>query len=201
MDPNAAKGLTRLTAGPVLVFYGLLAGVGLLWMALADPDGRPLLFPPWPQAGLALLAGAALAAAVLTATPALLRYSPQMRRLARDIRELLAGARDRDLLAMALASGIGEEIFFRGGMQTSLGLVATALIFGLLHGLPGTRYAVWGIFALGVGLALGLLREYEHGLWGAALAHVSINLVNLRRIVRSEDNDLDEAGDPHGAAP
>ncbi len=185
MQANASRGPVRLSAGPVAAFYAVLAGLGVLWMVLAGPEGRPALLPSGPRLGTSLLGGAALAAVVLLGTPALLRLSPQMRRLAADIREILEGSSQRALLVMALASGIGEEVFFRGGMQTSLGLLATTLIFGLLHGLPGTRYAAWGAFALVVGLGLGLLRELEQGLWGPILAHVCINFVNLRRIVRS----------------
>ena len=196
MQVNADKGPMRLSPGSVAAFYGVLAGLGALWIFLAGPESRPALLPAAPQLGLSLLAGAALAATVLVATPSLLRFSPQMRRLAADIHDLLKGSSDRALLVMALSSGIGEEVFFRGGMQASLGLVATTLIFGLLHGLPGTRYAAWGLFALVVGLGLGLLRELEQGLWGAMLAHASINFVNLRRIVRAGDG----AGEPGDGA-
>jgi uncharacterized protein len=186
MQANADPARVRLAALPVVASYGVLAALGLVWMVLAGAEGRPSLLPASSQLGAGLLGGAALAAGVIAATPALLRFSPQMQSLATDIRGLIDGSSNRALLAMALSSGIGEEVFFRGGMQTSLGLVATTLVFGLLHGLPGTRYAAWGIFALVVGLGLGLIRELEQGLWGACLAHVTINYVNLRRILRYE---------------
>ena len=82
MQDHAERTRVRLAAKPVVASYGVLAALGLLWMVLAGPDGRPALLPEAPWLGAGLLAGAALAALGIAATPVLLRLSPQMQRLA-----------------------------------------------------------------------------------------------------------------------
>jgi membrane protease YdiL (CAAX protease family) len=123
------------------------------------------------------------AAAILALTPWILRRSKPMRALTLEIREMLGPLPRWKILTIAVASGFGEEIFFRGAMQSSLGLLATSLIFGILHGFPGTRFAHWGIFAFVAGLGFGLLQHYSGSVFAAFLAHMSINYWNLCRII------------------
>jgi len=59
--------------------------------------------------------------------------------------------------AIAVASGVAEEILFRGALQPRLGLVPTALSFGVLH----LQYGVtWALLSVGlIGLVLGIYRQ------------------------------------------
>lgn len=75
---------------------------------------------------------------------------------------------------LALSSGLGEEVVFRGALQPVLGLWATTLCFALIH----VQYALtpgWFII-IGIGLAFGWLRD-RHGTLAAIIAHVVYNLL------------------------
>jgi membrane protease YdiL (CAAX protease family) len=83
------------------------------------------------------------------------------------------------LLGLAVAPGIGEEIFFRGLLQRGLkrwlgragAVVATAAAFGALHGDP-----VHAAGAFGLGLYLGAVAELSGGTRAAIACHVLNNL-------------------------
>src|SRR5262249_21798586 len=56
---------------------------------------------------------------------------------------------------LALASGLAEEAFFRGGLQPAVGLVAASLLFAAAHFVPRRDLAPWSAFSLAAGLPLG----------------------------------------------
>jgi len=61
-------------------------------------------------------------------------------------------------LILALATGVGEEILFRGALQPVLGLGVTAVLFALTH----IQYGLFTpatLLVLFMGLALGILRQ------------------------------------------
>jgi membrane protease YdiL (CAAX protease family) len=86
-----------------------------------------------------------------------------------------------DIVILAALAGFAEELLFRGLLQPRMGLIASSLLFGLLH---GPEYKLWplAIWAAAVGAGLGLVyRETDnialpmlvHGLYdGLALAYV-----------------------------
>ncbi len=77
-------------------------------------------------------------------------------------------------LVLALCSGIGEEIFFRGAIQPRFGMVLTALLFAFLHGQYGFTWILFGLFL--IGLLFGWLAK-KHGTMAAVVAHVVYNLI------------------------
>ena len=85
---------------------------------------------------------------------------------------------------LALASGIGEEFFFRGALQPVVGLGWASLLFGLIHLGPDRAWLPWTGFALVMGLGLGALYILTGSLWAPVVAHVVINGVNLPRLAR-----------------
>ena len=93
-------------------------------------------------------------------------------------------------LHVAILSGVGEEIFFRGAMQPVCGFVATSLLFGLVHIGPDRRYLSWTLFAVAMGFLFGAILRNTDSVLGPIIAHVVINAINLRRICR-----LDPAGE------
>jgi membrane protease YdiL (CAAX protease family) len=97
-------------------------------------------------------------------------------------RSLLPEVSPSDALVLALASGIAEEVLFRGAIQPALGLWWTSLLFGLLHFPPDRRLAGWPIFAGVLGLAFGGVYELTGNLLGPIVAHLTINYVGLRRL-------------------
>jgi membrane protease YdiL (CAAX protease family) len=67
---------------------------------------------------------------------------------------------------LAAFAGLGEELLFRGVLQPKIGLLLSALVFGLLHALTPTYF----IAATILGLYMGGLTEWMGGSIGAAAA-------------------------------
>lgn len=77
-------------------------------------------------------------------------------------------------IILALATGIGEEIFFRGALQPRLGMVLTSILFVFLHAQYGFTWILLGLFL--VSMVFGWLAK-NHGTMAAVVAHVTYNLV------------------------
>jgi membrane protease YdiL (CAAX protease family) len=61
-------------------------------------------------------------------------------------------------LLIALATGIGEELLFRGALQPALGLGFTSILFALIHIQYG--YTPVTLFVVLIAIVLGLVRRY-----------------------------------------
>jgi membrane protease YdiL (CAAX protease family) len=61
-------------------------------------------------------------------------------------------------IILGLCAGIGEEVLFRGAIQPKYGIVATAVVFAVLHQQYGASFVTAGVFAVGV--LFGLERKY-----------------------------------------
>jgi len=100
------------------------------------------------------------------------------RPLVRTLRTHLQGVQTTSLVLLALASGIGEEVFFRGWLQAEVGLVGASLLFGAAH--VWDREAVpYGLNAAAMGGALGGLLVVTGSLWAPVLAHAVNNLLGF----------------------
>jgi membrane protease YdiL (CAAX protease family) len=173
-----------LTTPMVLSFYAGMLFVALVLLAFTEPGPmlllrHPAALPvPWWAAGVgvgvALVLGSALAE----------RLWPPMRRLAALLSETLGPVGSLQAGLWALASGVAEEALFRGFAQHAVGYVAASLVFALLHGGISRKMIAWSTFALVAGLSFGLLAEAYASIWPAAVAHVVVNAVNLRRLGR-----------------
>ncbi len=171
-----------LHSAMVLRFYGgaLALAVGL--SALGEGGVARLWRPtatPWP---VALAESLAFAAALLLGSWLGERYWPAMRRLTAELQTVIGPIDTRQALLWGLCSGVAEEALFRGPVQDLLGWLATAIGFGLLHGGLSRRLIAWSCFALVAGAGFGLLTERHDSVWPAALAHIVVNAVNLRRL-------------------
>ncbi len=102
--------------------------------------------------------------------------------LAREFRSIFGELRQRDALALAIMSAVGEEALFRGVLQPSLGLALGALVFGLLHIGPNARFLPWTVMACAAGFLFGWLFVLTGTLVAPALAHFLVNFLNLRYI-------------------
>jgi membrane protease YdiL (CAAX protease family) len=69
---------------------------------------------------------------------------------------------------------------FRALLQPWLGLVPQAVIFGLVHQVPGKSRWVWVAWATVMGLALGAIFAGTGSLVGPLIAHAVINGFNLQ---------------------
>lgn len=108
------------------------------------------------------------------------------RRLHSEFRVILGDLSGQEMIILAVASSVGEELLFRGALMPWLGLWAQALLFGALHFGPGRKFLPWTISALVVGVGFGYLTQWTGDLGAAIAAHFIINLLNLRYIVRTE---------------
>ncbi len=80
-----------------------------------------------------------------------------------------------EIAALAVLSGVSEEIFFRGAVQGEIGIVAASLLFGLLHPL-NVSYVIW---ASAVGFAFGMLYQMTGSLLPPMICHGGYNFAAL----------------------
>lgn len=179
----------RLPPSLLLFAPSVLLGVlGALWLLL-----RPLDLPTAAPPGVVLLVAAALTVALLTGAWLLESTLPSFRHAGRLLERALLGLRLTLPLsvALALATAVSEELFFRGALLGLVGVWPQALLFGLLH--PATRRG-WSytLFTFVAGLAFGYATLWTGSLWAAMLAHFVINLqgfLELRKRQRQRPPD------------
>ena len=183
-QPSPAPPLSR--ASLVIGLYGAMALVGLL---IAAGRGNPDLFRIGSPEAWQLLAGPVIGFAVGLGVVGLTRIATRHLQWARDLhgsfRDLLGPLTGQEIIILALASSIGEEILFRGALLPWVGVWLQALVFALLHVGPGRRFLTWTLSALVLGIAFGWLAVWTGSLGGPIAAHFAINFLNLRYIVRT----------------
>ncbi|HYB12015.1 MAG TPA: CPBP family intramembrane glutamic endopeptidase, partial [Myxococcota bacterium] len=116
--------------------------------------------------------------------------------LAKTLASLVGSLTLRECLLLALASGIGEEAFFRGALQPRVGLIAASLLFGAAHFIPRRGLVAWSAFSLAAGFLLGGLFAWTGNLLAPITAHVGINAVNLRLLTLEFGQGPGEAPPP-----
>jgi membrane protease YdiL (CAAX protease family) len=117
-----------------------------------------------------------------------------VRRIYERIRDLLGrairGLEFDEIVILAAAAGIGEEVLFRGVLQsvaggTALGIVVTSLVFGLFHALTPAYF----LLATAISIYLGWLQAMTQNLLVPITVHWlydSVALLLLRRQLRAE---------------
>lgn len=149
---------------------------------------------------LSPLLGLLVAAAVIALSRLVVKRYAWGRSLHRDFRHLLGPLTTREILILALASSIGEELLFRGALQPWIGLWPQAVIFALLHVGPGSRFLPWTASAFVMGAVFGLMHQMTGDLGGPIVAHFTINFINLRYIART-DLPPEPEGEPGPVLP
>jgi len=188
----------RLACG----FYLLLALAGGLWIGLREgpiPVGLFIDARTWP-ADLALGIGGGGLLLLLWAG------ARRTSRLARELEERLAAVvgplAGAEVFALALISGLTEELFFRGAILRAWGSLPATLLFALLHTGPGRVYRTWTLFAVLAGAGFSALVLWRGNLLPAIAAHALVNAVNLRLLVkRFRDRLPPSMSDDPGASP
>lgn len=92
-----------------------------------------------------------------------------------------------DIVVISLCAGIGEELFFRGAIQSYLGVIWTSVLFVALHGYLDPRdwrMASYGLLMTLIIVALGYMTEVI-GIASSVVAHVMIDLVLLYQMRRA----------------
>lgn len=90
------------------------------------------------------------------------------------------------LFVVSLCAGWGEEVLFRGFLQSELGWVWASIIFGLAHALTAT----YALLATVMGGYLGwIFHEFNQSIWIPALVHGIYDFAALllyRRLIRRD---------------
>jgi membrane protease YdiL (CAAX protease family) len=183
------------TATPRLLAFavvgeGGLALAGGLWLYLARYPVQLGATPP----ALALGAGAAIGFAVVQWW--LQHYAPRvgpvpaLRELQRTLfQPLFAPLSYPELIAISALAGLGEEIFFRGALQTAAGWPLATAAFAVCHVGFTRRSWVLGLWAGLAGVVLAWLAIETGGLAAPIVAHAGYDLaalVWLRRQARTD---------------
>lgn len=170
----------------ILGVYGLVGALGA-GVALAlghDPlRTRALLAPVMPPGLLeitSLLLGGVLAALGIASARAFVTRFSWARALHAELEPVVRGSGDLDLVIAALASGIAEELLFRGLLVQVAGVALSSILFGLLHQVRGPARWAWVVWATVMGALLALVFVATGSLLGPIVAHVLTNAINLR---------------------
>ena len=175
--PFFAAGLSGILLNllmAAIVYLGLsLLGTG--WRIRRDLNGvlrRLGLRRPKPQDWLAGLASGLLIFGCVTLVASLLPSSAGDQSSARLLFDIVKPSLPAALL-VAILSGVGEEIFFRGALQPVFGICASSLLFTLVHAHYGLSPELLILFFVSVGF--GLARE-RFSTTAAIICHATYNL-------------------------
>jgi membrane protease YdiL (CAAX protease family) len=205
----------RAVVSWVVVGYGALGVLGAS-LSVAFGGGaftrRPwFVESPFEGIALSLVLGVAGAALAIIVTHALLRRARWARALHGELRPIVSGEGEGVLVLMALASSIGEELFFRGFLSVSIGVIASSVAFGALHQVRGRGFMVrgfapgtpaekarlaerssaslgWALTAFVMGVFLSLVYGITGNLVGCIVAHALVNVVNFQYLRDHDPN-------------
>ncbi len=101
-----------------------------------------------------------------------------------DIFPMVRQAHVVDLLVVAALAGIAEELMFRGMLQPRMGLVASSVLFGMLHG-PELKLWPLAAWATLVSIGFGLMYRQSENLALPVLVHGAYDALALLLIRRT----------------
>ena len=96
-------------------------------------------------------------------------------RLQRMLGSTVASLTAVDIVLLSAAAGIGEELFFRGMLQSYIGVIAAAVVFGLLHALTPAYF----VLATVIGIYFGLIYESTNNLLIPMVGHAAYDIFAL----------------------
>jgi membrane protease YdiL (CAAX protease family) len=168
-----------LVLGVVALVWGNVRGQPNIWHLGGQEPALSVTFAGT-LAGLA--AGLVL---VFASRMALYRFE-WARALHRELRHMLFPLAAPEIVVLAAASSVGEEMFFRGALLPSIGILGSSALFALLHIGPKTRHLPWTLSSFGAGLLFGAMFLWTGDLTGPVIAHFLINFLNLRHVAEVE---------------
>jgi hypothetical protein len=195
------QAIMRPVVWTVILFEGIL-------IVLAWAIGTLVGIPPWQEVKLtwlavvwSVLAALPLVAGLVWTIHTRWTIFVQLRHYVQErVVPLFAGCSLFELALISGFAGIGEELFFRGLLQTGLtaatsvwiGLGLTSLIFGLAHFIS----LMYAVLAALIGLYLGILFIAFDNLAVPVIVHALYDFVALTYLVRMRS----AANDIHAAA-
>ncbi len=186
-SPAAEIEYTRGLLWADLIFQGLLfAAPAILYLTLVRPRERIadlLGLTLIRKTPLHLLWGVGIAFASLVSLVALaagldaLGLLPDEESALTSEFERLVKQYPEFIVGIALVAALSEEVLFRGMLQPRLGILATSLLFGLVHIAYGTVIQIVGPLLLG--LVFGYAYKRLGTLWVPIAAHFTFNALQL----------------------
>lgn len=177
--------LSRATL--IVLVYGVLAAAAIVWTWLRGdhdiyraPGSTTALLVASPLVGLAV----GLFCVFLS------RFAVHRlewaRVLHREFHAVVHELSSREIFLLAIASSVGEELFFRGALLPIIGLFPSTIAFAALHVRPHARFLPWTLMSFIVGLIMGVMFLRLHDLGGPIVCHFTINWLNLSYIAKTE---------------
>ncbi|HUB92677.1 MAG TPA: CPBP family intramembrane glutamic endopeptidase, partial [Candidatus Saccharimonadales bacterium] len=96
---------------------------------------------------------------------------------------VLAGAPLWFYVFAAIIEPINEEVLFRGFMVPRIGIVASSLIFGILHATYDSTFAIEVIAAIVFGLLSGYVYRKTGSLYPSMIAHILVNSIAIIALI------------------
>ncbi|OPZ75840.1 MAG: CAAX amino terminal protease self- immunity [Verrucomicrobia bacterium ADurb.Bin474] len=176
----------KVPAVGMIALYFVMAAVAaaLMYWRIGGGASPWDQFTPGPTPLKAFVLTVSLVCAIHILSKVLIRVAPVFERSSLQMANVLKGLSCMHVGSLALASGIGEEMLFRGWLLNETGLWISSLLFGLMHIPPNRDWWSWPVFAGVVGCLLGLLYVESQSLIYPILAHAGINYVNICLILR-----------------
>jgi membrane protease YdiL (CAAX protease family) len=176
-------------AKAVASFYAALLVLGFFWHAVAQDSNDVWRSPEaanqtWGTLLLTPLIGVLAGLVTVQVFRALELRMVWLSDLHREFRSIFGYPRARELVLLAAASALGEEVLFRGAMLDAWGPWVSSLVFALLHIPPKRSLWPWTASSLVLGMGLAGLTLATGNLGAAVAAHFVINLQNLAYITR-----------------
>jgi membrane protease YdiL (CAAX protease family) len=169
-----------------MVVYLGLGAAALGWGSLRGQPNVWHLADREPAVLAGILGGLAAGLAIVFASRMALYRFDWARSLHRELRHMLFPLSDVEIVVLAAASSVGEEMFFRGALLPAIGLVGSSAIFALLHIGPKARHLPWTASSFAAGLLFGAMFLWTGDLTGPVLAHFLVNFLNLRHVAAVE---------------
>jgi membrane protease YdiL (CAAX protease family) len=102
-----------------------------------------------------------------------------------EFRRVLSPLSAGQIVFLGAYSGLAEELFFRGTLQSDAGLTLGSLLFGAAHLVPRKKLLPWSLYATLVGFLFGAIFQLRQTLLPVILAHALLNTVLLFSLNRS----------------
>lgn len=176
----------KVDRASLIIFNSLCEGglllLATLWCFNTGVNLKDALKPDVIPVGIGIVAGAATACSGFVSLFLAGKSDPkskiyELRSLVYDhVAPLFAELSVIDILLIAASTGFCEEIFFRGILQSELGIIFAAVLFGMIHcaSIIMLPYAIWTFVA---GIFLGYLYVWTDSLWTPIFAHGINNLL------------------------
>lgn len=110
--------------------------------------------------------------------PKYIPFFKPMRKSYDEVCSLVINADWFVIVVVAIFSGIAEELLFRGAIQQQFGILIASILFGLCH-VANKETIFYGLYAIVIGLFMGVLLIYTGSLIVPVLIHIINNAIAI----------------------